>query len=276
MVDDRLPGWSHTGLRIGGLNNENRLEITADGGERILIPLAGHAVVEWKDGLSSGYIELAGRQNVFQGPADSASFGPGTSLWISGSGRVAVAEAAAVIKRPPAVLRAAETPVEIRGAGVSTREVRNFGVPGTLPAERLIMCEVITPSGNWSSYPPHKHDEENANESNLEEIYYFEMATEHGVDSSDAAPFATFAAYSSDSRGIDITERVHFGDVALVPFGFHGPAGAPPGYNLYYLNVMAGPGAERTWKITDDPGHSWVRAGWELTPPDPRLPMGIS
>lgn len=272
VVDNQLPGWSHTGLRIADLDRTDSVELSAEMRERIVIPLAGTAVIEWRDGDASGTVELAGRPDVFGGPADSASFGPGTSLRLSGTGRVAVADAMARNSRPPAVLRADETQVEIRGAGVATREVRNFGVPGALPAERLIVCEVITPSGNWSSYPPHKHDEETGSESSLEEIYYFEIAQERGAAAPRSEPFATFAAYSSDSRPIAISELVHTGDVALVPYGFHGPAGAAPGYDLYYLNVMAGPGAERAWRITDDSRHAWVRSDWETTPTDPRLP----
>jgi 5-deoxy-glucuronate isomerase len=152
--------------------------------------------------------------------------------------------------------------------------VHNFGVPGALEASKLIVCEVITPAGNWSSYPPHKHDQESQDESALEEIYYFEAeVTRSAGPQEDADPFGMFATYSSPAGRIETTALVRTGDVALVPFGYHGPAAAAPGYDLYYLNVMAGPG-ERAWRISDDPAHAWVRDAWPGQGPDLRLPYG--
>ena len=149
----------------------------------------------------------------------------------------------------------ADVPVELRGAGTASREVRNFGVPGVLDADSIIACEVVTPAGNWSSYPPHKHDEERPGvESELEEIYYFEVeSTERSeLDSTlvkqraEGGPGMGFVrVYGSSDRPIDVLAEVHSGDVVLVPHGWHGPAMAVPGYDLYYLNVMAGPGPER-------------------------------
>jgi 5-deoxy-glucuronate isomerase len=170
------------------------------------------------------------------------------------------------------VLRAEAVPVELRGAGASSRQVHNFGVPGALEAERLIVCEVITPAGNWSSHPAHKHDEATPTESRLEEIYYFEAAVVRGAAPASADPFGLFAAYSSPAGEIDLTAVVRTGDIALVPYGYHGPAAAPPGYDLYYLNVMAGPDPERAWRISDDPDQAWIRDTWAEQRPDPRLP----
>jgi 5-deoxy-glucuronate isomerase len=136
---------------------------------------------------------------------------------------------------------------------------------------------VLTPAGNWSSYPPHKHDEHRQDrESVLEEIYYFEMRAE---GSSEAVPPATNAfgyqrVYGTRDRPINVLAEVHHGDVVLVPHGFHGPAMAPPGYDMYYLNVMAGPGPRREWLVTDDPDHAWVRKSWVSQKVDPRLPFG--
>ena len=101
---------------------------------------------------------------------------------------------------------------------------------------------MITPAGNWSSYPAHKHDEEGPDESALEEIYWFETAPADGAPA-DADAFAVFATTGSAAGDIETTALVRTGDVALVPFGYHGPAAAPPGTDLYYLNVMAGPGS---------------------------------
>jgi 5-deoxy-glucuronate isomerase len=154
--------------------------------------------------------------------------------------------------------------------------VNNFGTPAVLEADSIIACEVITPAGNWSSYPPHKHDEHRpGEESELEEIYYFELRAEPGVAGGNK-PVGYQRVYGTADRPIDVLAEVRTGDVVLVPHGWHGPAMAPPGYDMYYLNVMAGPGAERAWHICDDPDHAWVRDTWAGQKIDPRLPMGGS
>jgi 5-deoxy-glucuronate isomerase len=143
--------------------------------------------------------------------------------------------------------------------------VNNFCAPEAFAADRLIAVEVLTPHGNWSSYPPHKHDEDRPGEETaLEEIYYFEVAR---------GGFAYQRVYGSGpGREIDITTEVRTGDAVLMPHGYHGPSMAPPGYDLYYLNVMAGAG-ERAWRFTDDPAHAWIRGSWEEQELDPRLPL---
>ena len=173
-------------------------------------------------------------------------------------------------------LRVFFLPVELRGAGMASREVRNFGTPGVLDADSIIACEVITPAGNWSSYPPHKHDEERPGvEAELEEIYYFETQVESGSSAPEGAdPVGYQRVYGTGERPIDVLAEVRTGDVVLVPHGWHGPAMAAPGYDLYYLNIMAGPGQERAWLICDDPAHGWVRETWASQDVDPRLPLG--
>ena len=121
--------------------------------------------------------------------------------------------------------------------------------------------------GNWSSYPPHKHDEESQVEHELEEIYYFEIrGDEHGPG------MAFHGTYGTPDRPIHVAEMISNGDVALVPHGWHGPCAAAPGYDLYYLNVMAGPGAAE-WKSVDDPHYWWIRQTWQDQDIDPRLPL---
>jgi 5-deoxy-glucuronate isomerase len=110
-------------------------------------------------------------------------------------------------------------------------------------------------------------------ESELEEIYFFEVRAERGAAEGGADPVAYQRVYGTDDRPIDVLEEVRTGDVILIPHGWHGPAMAPPGYDLYYLNVMAGPGEDRAWLICDDPSHAWVRGTWEGQPVDPRLPL---
>jgi 5-deoxy-glucuronate isomerase len=155
-------------------------------------------------------------------------------------------------------------PVELRGAGAASRQVNNFCAPESFDADRLIAVEVVTPGGNWSSYPPHKHDLQSETESALEEIYYFE------VRDGGSAYQRVYA--SSADRPIDVMAEVASGDVVLIPYGYHGPSMAAPGYDLYYLNVMAGPG-ERVWKVCDDPSHAWIRSTWADQAIDPRLPL---
>ena len=232
VVDDSIAGWRHTGIRVAELTG-GTVELEAGAIERIIVPLAGSFTVEHDDEATV----LHGRASVFDGPTDVLYLPCGSGAVIRGTGRVAVAEAPTDEVRPSRYIPASEVPVEQRGAGASSRRVHNFGTPETLDAARLIVCEVVTPAGNWSSYPPHKHDE-------LEEIYYFESAG--------------FGLFHTD----ELTTAVRAGDIALVPSGFHGPAAAPPGYDLYYLNVMAGPG-ERAWIITDDPRHAWIRETWK-------------
>jgi 5-deoxy-glucuronate isomerase len=142
--------------------------------------------------------------------------------------------------------------------------VNNFCAPDAFAADRLIAVEVLTPGGNWSSYPPHKHDVESERESQLEEIYYFEVAG--------GGPAYQRVYPSRDDAPIDVCAEVHSGDAVLIPHGYHGPSMAAPGYDLYYLNVMAGPG-ERVWRFCDDPAHAWIRNTWADEPVDPRLPM---
>ena len=268
-----VEGWEHTGLKVATLAAGAAVELSAAAEERIIIPLSG-AFTTSVDGRK---YELTGRANVFSGPSDVLYTGAGKVVTITTAdgGRVAIATAPARVEYPTRLITAAEIPVELRGAGNCSRQVHNFGTPAALEADRFIVCEVITPAGNWSSYPPHKHDEEKEGETSLEEIYYFE--TRVAPDSpapadSDAIGYAR--VYASDDRPIDVSAEVRTGDVVLVPYGWHGPAMAAPGYDLYYLNVMAGPGRVRDWLISDDPHHGWIRQTWDGQDVDPRLPFG--
>jgi 5-deoxy-glucuronate isomerase len=270
VVDSAIDGWRHTGLRIAVLADGD-LELPAADVERIVIPLSGAFRVHHDETTTV----LDGRESVFAGPTDVLYTGAGTPLTISGSGRVAVAEAPTSVRKPSRYLAREEVPVEVRGAGRDTRQVHNFGTPDALDAAAFIVCEVITPGGNWSSHPAHKHDERiPGHESRLEEIYYFESAPARDARApADAAAFGSFASYSSPAGDIDTQALVRTGDIALVPYGYHGPAAAAPEYDLYYLNVMAGPDPERVWLVSDDPRQAWIRGQWARQEPDPRLPF---
>ncbi|RJN33182.1 5-deoxy-glucuronate isomerase [Nesterenkonia natronophila] len=272
----RAPGWTHTGLRVADLTAGATIQLDPQQEERIIIPLSGSfdAVVE------EDTFTLAGRRSVFHGPSDVLYTGVRTAVRISSieGGRVAVASAPAEASYPVRHVSKDDVPVELRGAGVASRQVHNFGTPAALEADRFIVCEVLTPAGNWSSYPPHKHDEEKDGETALEEIYYFEMQAEAGApvpSAQDGGPdvMGYQRVYASDDRPIDVTAEVRSGDVVLVPYGWHGPAMTPPGHDMYYLNVMAGPGPVRQWLISDDPHHGWIRQTWDDQDIDPRLPF---
>ncbi|MDT0158133.1 5-deoxy-glucuronate isomerase [Microbacterium sp. ARD32] len=278
VVDGRQPGWQHTGIRIAEIGDGDALTLDDPGVERIVVPLSGSFTVVHEGHPGAATTVLRGRRSVFHGPTDVLYLPSGATARMRGAGRVAVAEAPTREVRPWRHLRPEAVPVELRGAGSSSRQVHNFGTPEALDAVRLIVCEVITPGGNWSSYPPHKHDESvPGHESKLEEIYYFESSRSRDAHVGGEPPvrddsFGVFSTYSSPAGEIEIDARVRTGDIALVPFGYHGPAVAAPGYDLYYLNVMAGPDPERAWLISDDPAHAWVRAAWDDQIIDPRLP----
>lgn len=273
-ITDGIPGWAHTGLLIATLAAGEERVIDLGAREAIVIPLAGGVHVRAERAGVVDQAELAGRESVWAGASDAAYVPTGSILTLTGTGpaRIAIclaADATAAPAPPFRHLPASEVPVELRGAGIASRQVRNFGVPGVLDANRMIACEVITRAGNWSSWPPHKHDTERPGvESELEEIYYFQTrSTEaRGTD-----PIGYQRVYGAADRPIDVLAEVRTDDVVLVPHGWHGPAVAAPDADLYYLNVMAGPGPERAWLICDDPAHAWVRETWATQPADPRL-----
>ena len=256
-------GWAYCGLRVLRLapGGSHRFGTGAD--EAVVLPLSGSCAVE----CDGERFSLAGRAGVFAGPADFAYLPRDARVRVSSQagGRFAVACARAGERLPPRYGPAAEVPVELRGAGTCSRRVHNFCMPGVFGADRLIACEVITPAGNWSSYPPHKHDEDRPGESVLEEIYYFQ------IGAGPAGPGVGYQrAYGTADRPADLLAEVRDGDVVLIPHGFHGPSMAVPGYHMYYLNVMAGPG-KRAWLACDDPAHGWIRSTWPDQEIDPRL-----
>lgn len=257
-------GWTESSLWVAELTSGHEFTQETSENEVMILPLAGGGIVNC-DGVS---YELSHRASVFDGPADMVYVGTHTKFTILGSGRFAICGARARRHLPTRRVAAGDVAVELRGAGNCSRQVHNFGTADTFEADSLIACEVITPGGNWSSYPAHKHDEDSPVESRLEEIYYFEIA-----NAGDSPGFGFHRVYGTPQLPIDVLEEVRTGDVVLVPHGYHGPSVAAPGYHMYYLNVMAGPGHERAWKIVDDPQHAWLRQSWAEQSVDPRLPL---
>jgi 5-deoxy-glucuronate isomerase len=221
-----------------------------------------------------GRFELNGRTSVFARVTDFAYVGRATRVTLIAGppGEVAVATARCERRLPVRYAPATEVPIEVRGAGQSTRQVTNFMSPDAWDhADRLMCVELLTPDGNWSSYPPHKHDDSPECPVNNEEIYYFRIGRA-GDTGYSADGFGLHRLYTADGA-IDENVAVRDGDVFLVPRGYHGPCVAAPGYPMYYLNVLAGSAPRRSMAFCDDPAHHWVRDSWTGIPADPRCPM---
>jgi 5-deoxy-glucuronate isomerase len=253
VVTPESAGWGHSALRVLELAAGGEHSFGTGEFELVVLPLAGGCTVRC-DGET---FELAGRAGVFSRVTDFAY----VTIGSAGGGRFALPAARCSRRLSPRYGPAEDVPVELRGAGNASRQVNNFCAPEAFEADKLIAVEVLTPGGNWSSYPPHKHDEAGPAEAELEEIYYFELSDPGAV------------AYQQVYGSAQLLAQVRTGDVVLIPHGWHGPSTVAPGYDLYYLNVMAGPGADRAWLISDDPAHAWVRGTWPARPTDPRLPL---
>ena len=265
LVTPESAGWGCSGPRILNLRPGEAHALSTGDSEFLVLPLTGSCTVT-TDGTA---FELAGRTGVFTSATDFAYLPRASEALISSADGGTFALPSARTERSSLSARYGpkeDVPVELRGAGACSRQVNNYCLPGTFDAEQLLVCEVLTPGGNWSSYPPHKHDEARpGQESELEEIYYFRIAGEDG--------FAYQRVYGTQDRPIDVLAEVRSGDTVLIPHGWHGPSIAAPGYDLYYLNVMAGPGQDRAWLICDDPAHGWVRETWRSQDVDDRLPF---
>ncbi|WP_086821795.1 5-deoxy-glucuronate isomerase [Allokutzneria sp. NRRL B-24872] len=263
-------GWTHCGLRVLVLEPGKPRVVETGEFEAFVLPLAGGCVVE----VDGQRFELEGRESVFTRVTDFAYVPREASVTLTSAGgaEIALPMAKCTRRLEPRYGPAEDVPVEVRGAGNATRQVTNFGTPGVWDhADKLNACELITPDGNWSSYPPHKHDDSEPCEVMNEEIYYFRIAARDGVTPSREG-FGFHRTYTGDGE-IDEDVTVRDGDVFLIPRGYHGPCVAAPGYPMYYLNVLAGPAEERSMAFCDDPAHTWVRDTWATTPADPRCPV---
>jgi 5-deoxy-glucuronate isomerase len=246
QVTPQSAGWSHVGFEVIRLGLGQSYRGGAADRETCIVVLAGSADVA-VEGQAFGAI--GGRASVFEDRAPGAVYTPaGATFVVTALDQVELALCTAPGKpgRAPRRIAASDMPREVRGKGSNTRFVRNI-LPETEPADGLLVVEVITPGGHWSSYPPHKHDAATpGEETRLEETYYHRLNPPQG--------FAIQRVYTDD-RSLDETVCVQDGDVVMVPRGYH-PVGAPHGYDLYYLNVMAGP--ERQWIFRNDPAHAWI------------------
>jgi 5-deoxy-glucuronate isomerase len=270
-ISPETAGWDFASLRTLSLGPEQTYVFDTGEDEWIVLPLAGGCTVR----CGRDEFTLEGRDSVFSRVSDFAYVPREARVSITprnGAGRYALTGARARRTLPARYGAAEDVPVELRGAGSASRQCNNFASPDGFETDRLIAVEVLTPGGNWSSYPPHKHDEVREGEARLEEIYYFEI--DGGSPSGVEGPGGYQRVYSSGpDRQIDVLAEVSTGHTVCIPYGYHGPTMAAPGYDLYFLNVLAGDASPRTMAFCDDPTHAWIRDSWAAQPLDPRLPL---
>lgn len=252
-------GWDYVEFGAHRLRAGEGFERAADDQERAVVVLEGRARV---GAGARTFDDVGSRDTVFDGPpAPIVLVAPGTPLSVEAGGgagaTILIASAPGTDVRLSRLIEPSEIFVESRGSGDTLRTIHHL-LPPAAEAGRIILFEVYTPGGNWSSYPPHKHDVDNPPvESYLEELYYYRFARPKG--------YALQRVYTAD-RTLDETVAPTDGDVVLVPRGYH-TVGAPAGYDCYYLNAMAGP--TRRWQFTVDPDHAWLM-DWNPAQPTSR------
>lgn len=244
-ITPKSAGWGHVGFRVVKLAAGQTHAGGEAGREACIVPLTG--AIDVAAG-GKGFAGIGGRASVFDGPTASVYVPAGIDYAIAAASdaEVAICSAPGTGAGDVRLIAADSVGRETRGIGTNTRYVSNI-LPESEPAESLLVVEVVTPGGNWSSYPPHKHDRDAfPEETLLEETYYHRLSPPQGF---------AFQRVYTDDRSLDETMAVSDGDAVMVPRGYH-PVGAAHGYDLYYLNVMAGP--RRAWKFANDPAHDWI------------------
>ncbi len=255
VISPASAGWDFVGFGEHRLDPGASVRLEADGRERAVVVLEGAAGVHAGD---HAWSSLGSRESVFDGPAPPVVLlEPGLDLQVEAetTSTIIVADAPAAAARRTQLFEPQDIYVETRGEGITERTIHHL-LPPTVEAGRLILFEVFTPGGNWSSYPPHKHDTEDPpREAYLEELYYYRFRRPEGWG---------FARVYTPDRSLDASFAPGDRDVLLIPRGYH-PFGAPAGYDAYYLNVMAGP--NRAWHFTVDPDHAWLMT-WDPNKPE--------
>lgn len=259
-IDAEQAGWTYLSFAVEQLEAEAQITLPSSEREIALVPLKGSFLVraegeQWRIGR---------RRSVFDGRGECLYLPRDTAVAIEAlsDGELALCGAICERRREPVHVRVEDVEAETRGSGNATRQIATLIAP-EFPAEKLLIVEVWTPGGNWSSYPPHKHDEERAGEAILEETYYFRTADQSG--------FALQRLYSPE-REFDASWAVRDGDLLLVPWGYHTTCAAH-GRDLYYLNVLAGPSPTRTLQAFFDPALDQTRESWAAMATDPRVPL---
>lgn len=244
-VTPQSAGWRYVGFDLYELGPNQSVARNTGDREMLLVLVSGLA------GVKAGgrdFPSVGSRMTPFEGPPDSVYVPPNTDFAVTASTalELAICSAPATGKFPPRLIPAGEVGTITRGTGTNTRYVNNI-LPETAEAEALLVVESITPGGHWSSYPPHKHDTDDMpRESYLEETYYHRLKPRQGY---------AFQRVYTDDRSLDETMAVYDQEVVLVPRGYH-PVSAPHGFDLYYLNVMAGP--QRVWRFHNQASHEFL------------------
>ena len=251
-------GWEWMSMLARRLKPGETYSTATQGEEAAFVVLGGRCSANWGDGERT----IGKRKNVFDGLPYCLYLPTGNAVTFKAETEFEIAECRvpSKAKLEPKLITPSDVISGIRGGGNASRQVVDVMTPA-FPADKIVVIEVFTPGGNWSSYPPHKHDVHNPPaEVDLDEIYYYRIQQPE-------TGFALQRLYTGDfSR--DITVRATDGDAVLVRSGFH-PVVAGPGYDVYYLNFLAG--TSRTLAVTEDPNHVWLKSTWKDT--DPRLPM---
>jgi 5-deoxy-glucuronate isomerase len=233
------------------------LSLDTQGEEMGLVFLGGRCIADWGE----GNISIGGRKDVFDGLPYALYLPSGSSVALKAETLCEIAECRvpSTASFRPRLITPRDILSNLRGGENASRQIVDV-MPTGFPADKLVVVEVYTPGGNWSSYPPHKHEVHNPPvEVDLDEIYYYRMK--------EPRAFAFQNLYSSDGARSSIL-KVHDGDAVLVRDGYH-PVVAGPGYDVYYLNFLAG--TSRSMMVTEDPEHVWLRSSWKQ--PDTRLPL---
>jgi 5-deoxy-glucuronate isomerase len=238
-------GWTYTGFEVYRLKPGDRVAIACENRETAVIVLEGTCDVSVDDRT---FTDVGSRQSVFDDQSPEAVYSPPhRRIEITAKTVAEVAVATAVSEEGEGEARRitpSDIPYEHRGEGVTERHIRHI-LDEHHPARKLLLVEVVTPAGNWSSFPPHKHDEEiPGTEAYLEETYYYRFDPPNG--------HAWQRVY--DKNTVDEVLTPTDGDVVLVPKGYH-PVAAPPGFRTYYLNVMAGHNRKWAYRLDDDFAH---------------------
>lgn len=250
--------WEWMSMSARRLNPGEAYEAATQGEEAAFVILGGRCVANWGKGEQA----IGGRKNVFSGLPYCVYLPTGCAVKFKAENVCEMAECRVPsgAKLEPRLVKPEDVATSLRGGGNASRQIVDIIRPD-FPADKLVVVEVYTPGGNWSSYPPHKHDVHNPPaEVDLDEIYYYRIdRPQEG--------FALQRLYSPD-KSQDFTVRAEDGDAVLVRSGYH-PVVAGPGYNVYYLNFLAG--TSRTLAGTEDPNHVWLKSTWKEM--DPRLPL---
>ncbi|NRB23850.1 5-deoxy-glucuronate isomerase [Shewanella sp.] len=250
-VTPESANWRYVGFAVHKLARHKLLTKNASEQETCIVILSGKVnfLTLNDEGREVRFDDVGERNSVFDPMSPYAIYVPaGIEYQIESitPAEIALCTAPGDASAEVRLITPQQISVEQRGQGSNSRLVRNI-LPENERAESLLIAEVITPSGNWSSYPPHKHDTDNLpQESALEETYYHRLNPPQGF---------AFQRVYTDDLSVDETMTVVDGDVVMVPEGYH-PVGVPHGYDLYYLNVMAGP--KRAWVFANDPEHDWI------------------